>query len=51
MQNLLGSSAGREENHIEKSLLKRKINDCGDSQAAHVAQQQILVWKLSVESI
>lgn len=47
----MSSSAGREENYIEKSLLKRKINDSGDSQAARVAQQQILVRKLGVESI
>lgn len=42
---------GRKENHIEKSLLKRKIKDSSDSRAAHMAQQQILVWKHCVKSV
>lgn len=41
----------REENHMEKSLWKRKTNDSGDSWAAHVAQQQISVWELCAESV
>lgn len=36
---------------MEKSLLKRKTNDSGDSRAAHAAQLQISVWKLCAESI